>query len=171
MGGPPRVLIAGIGNVLRADDGFGPAVIQALEAQGGLPEGVRTLEVGIGGIGLVHELMDGWDALVLVDAMDRGGPPGQVWVLEAEVPEVGPEEQRIGGNDLHEVIPERVLILAKALGVLPAFVRLVGCQPEETETFATELTPVVRQALPGALQAIQSILRELGLPEAVKALP
>src|ERR671934_169318 len=80
----PRILIAGIGNVLRGDDGFGPAVVQALLARGALPRGVHAVELGIGGIGLVHELMDGYDAVVIVDAVDRGGAPGAIHVLATD---------------------------------------------------------------------------------------
>ena len=76
----PRILVAGIGNVLRGDDGFGPAVVQALLARGALPAGVHAVELGIGGVGLVHELMDGYDAVVIVDAVDRGGA---LWVMGA----------------------------------------------------------------------------------------
>lgn len=165
----PRVLIAGVGNVLRGDDGFGPAVVQALEAAGPLPAGVRTVEVGIGGLGLVHELMEGCDALVVVDAVDRGGAPGTLYVLEPEVPEIEtiPEEQRpLVARDLHEIVPGRVLLMARALGILPPLVRMIGCQPGNTEEFALELTPAVRPAVPAALRAIDEFLDALLRPTA-----
>ncbi len=73
-----RVLVAGIGNVLRGDDGFGPAVARALEESYELPAGTHVIELGIGGVGLVHELMEGYDALVLVDAMAGDGAPGSL---------------------------------------------------------------------------------------------
>ena len=49
-------VIAGFGNELRADDGVGLAVIRHIE-RGGVPEGVRCAEVGIGGIAMLHELL------------------------------------------------------------------------------------------------------------------
>src|SRR5919198_693630 len=82
--GVTRVLIAGVGNLLRGDDGFGPAVVERL---GALPAGVHAIETGIGGMALLQELMGGWDGLVVVDAVDRGAAPGSVFVLE---PTVGP---------------------------------------------------------------------------------
>lgn len=159
-----RVVVAGVGNVLRGDDGFGPAVVQALENAGGLPTGVRTVEVGIGGLGLVHELMEGCDALVVVDAVDRGGTPGTLYVLEPEVPEVEaiPEAERpLLARDLHEIVPGRVLLMARALGILPPVVRIIGCQPAETEEFSLELTPAVQRAVPTALRAIGDFLNAL----------
>lgn len=164
-----RVVVAGVGNVLRGDDGFGPAVVRALEEAGPLPAGVRTVEVGIGGIGLVHELLEGCDALVVVDAVDRAGASGSLYVLEPEVPEVVeiPEADRaLLATDLHEVVPGRVLLMAKALGILPPMVRIVGCQPAETEEFSLELTPAVRRAVPAAVEAIRSLLEEAMREEA-----
>ena len=67
-----RVLVAGIGNVLRGDDGFGPAVIEALRNGNGTNR-LRLADVGIGGLALVRELLDGYDALIAIDCMRRGG--------------------------------------------------------------------------------------------------
>lgn len=74
-----RMLIAGVGNVLRRDDGFGVEVARRLatcwrQDSAALPDGVNphVIEVGIGGIHLVQELMVGYDALVIVDAVERG---------------------------------------------------------------------------------------------------
>jgi hydrogenase maturation protease len=162
-----RVVIAGVGNVLRGDDGFGPAVVQALERYGGLPAGVRTVEVGIGGIGLVHELLEGCDMLVVVDAVERGGEPGTLYILEPQVPclESLSDMERAGlAVDLHEVVPGSVLLMARGLGVLPPVVRIVGCQPGETEEFALDLTPPVAGAVSEAVQAIHSLIAQARSP-------
>ena len=68
-----RVLVAGVGNMLRRDDGFGPAVAASLA---GLPPGVAVVETGIGGVALLQELLSGYDGLILIDAVDRGAAPG-----------------------------------------------------------------------------------------------
>jgi hydrogenase maturation protease len=162
--GGRRVLVAGVGNVLRGDDGFGPAVVRALDAEGP-PPGVHTVELGIGGVSLVLELMDGYDALFLVDAVDRRGPPGSLYVLEPELPDVaalpGEEQRRLAG-DLHDAVPARTLLIARASGVLPPVVRIVGCQPAETEELSTELTPAVARAVPRAVHAIRELVATLG---------
>lgn len=156
-----RVLVAGVGNVLRGDDGFGPAVIDALMAAGDLPQGVRAVEVGIGGINLVHELMDGYDVLVLVDAVDRSATPGSLYVLEVTVPDVAaiPALERWGiAADMHEAVPGQALIMAGAVGALPPMIRMIGCQPAETEDFSMELSPCVQRAVPAAVETIRGIL-------------
>lgn len=161
-----RVLVAGIGNVLRCDDGFGVAVASDLQARPDeLPPGTRVVEVGIGGIGLIQELLDGYDALVLVDAVDRQAQPGTVFVLEPEVPDLvglAAEERRVMAADMHELIPSRALVLAAALDVLPPRVRIVGCQPAETDDLSTELSAAVEAAVPRAVAAVLRVARELG---------
>jgi hydrogenase maturation protease len=154
------VLVAGIGNVLRADDGFGPAVVQALEMEGALPPGARTVELGIGGIGLVHELLGGYDALIVVDAVDRGDRPGTLYVLEPDVPEPPARSGAELVTDMHEAVPARALAIARAIGALPPFVRIVGCQPAETEELSLELSPVARRAVPGAIAAVRALVEE-----------
>ncbi len=145
-----RILVAGVGNVLRADDGFGPAVAARL---GPLPPGVEVIETGIGGIALLQELMAGCDGLVLVDAVDRGAAPGTVFVLE---PEVGEAEHV---PDVHLANPERVLTLAKALGCLPPRVAIVGCQAAEIDILGGELSPEVAGALDVAAARVEETVR------------
>jgi hydrogenase maturation protease len=159
-----RVLVAGIGNVLRQDDGFGPAVIHALEQNHLLPEGVRTVELGIGGINLVLELMDGYDALVLIDAVERGKPPGTLFVLDADVskPEdVPPLEAWEWSADSCATLPNKALIIAQAAGALPKEIRIIGCQPGETEEISTELSPAVQKAVGEAVDYVLSYIQHL----------
>jgi len=141
-----RVLVAGVGNVLRGDDGFGPAVTELL---GHLPEGVDVIETGIGGIALLQELMAGCDGLVLIDALDRGDEPGTVTVIEPEIPEA------VHVPDVHLADPNRVLSMAKTIGVLPDRVVIVGCQPVGMDDLGAGLSPQVRSALPTAVARIE----------------
>jgi len=59
-----KILVAGMGNVLRGDDGFGIRVLEELSKNHQFAEEVDLYEAGIGGIGLVQELMNGYDALI-----------------------------------------------------------------------------------------------------------
>lgn len=145
-----RVLVAGVGNVLRADDGFGPAVAARL---GPLPEGAEVIETGIGGIALLQELMAGCDGLVLIDAVDRGARPGTVFLIE---PEVG---EAVHVPDVHLANPERVLTMAKALGALPERILIVGCQPAQIDELDERLTPAVEGAVATAVAKVEETVR------------
>ena len=141
-----RVLVGCVGNVLRGDDGFGPAVAARLT---GLPEGAEVVETGIGGIALLQELLAGCDGLVLIDAVDRGEEPGTVFVIEPEV---------LDGDhipDVHLANPERVLTMAKAMGVLPDRVLIVGCQPAEVDKLEQGLSPAVARAVAVAAARVE----------------
>ncbi len=117
----PRVLVAGMGNDLCRDDGFGIETARRF-AETEMPTGVRVYEAGIGGIGLIQELMDGYEALIILDAVDRGGEPGTVYLLQTQVPqteELSTESKQGFVADMHYTVPSKALTLAQALDVLP----------------------------------------------------
>ena len=145
-----RILVAGVGNVLRGDDGFGPAVVERL---GDLPPGVDTVETGIGGVALLQELLAGCDGLVVVDAVDRGAPPGTLFEL---APEVG---EAVHVADVHLANPDRVLSMARTMGVLPERVRIVGCQPAQVDDLGQGLSPAVEAAVEPAAAVVGRIVR------------
>jgi hydrogenase maturation protease len=142
-----RLLVAGVGNVLRGDDGFGPRVTELLKD---LPEGAEVIETGIGGVALLQEIMMGCDGLILIDAVERGAPPGTVFLITPEI---------LDGEhvpDVHLANPDRVLSMAKTMGVLPDRVMIVGCQPADNmEELDQGLSPEVQRALAIAVTKIE----------------
>jgi hydrogenase maturation protease len=159
-----KILIAGMGNILRRDDGFGVEVARRLAAENTLPGGVRVIEVGIGGIHLVQELMAGYEMLIVIDALHRGSAPGTVHVLTAEVPDLAdwPEVQRQDFlADMHYTTPSKALILAKALGILPPRVFIVGCQPGEVDDLGIGLSELVERATIETIRQIERIVRQM----------
>ena len=158
-----RVLVAGMGNELRGDDGFGVAMTRLLDGRD-LGAEVTVREFGIAGIHLVQELLDGYDALLVIDAVQRGSRPGTLHLLEPEVrdlDQLSPSERRDFLADVHWADPGRALMLAKALGVLPKRVLILGCQPQELDDLSLVLSPAVESALPRAAQEIESALDRL----------
>lgn len=158
----PRVLVAGMGNILRRDDGFGVAVAQRLQGDD-LPSNVTVVEVGTGGISLVQELMapPGYDVLVLLDAVQRDDPAGRVVVLDADVPDLDDFPDAVRRDylaDMHYAVPSRALVLAKALGVLPAQTLIVGCQPQDHEEFEIGLSGPVNEAVEAAVERVKGLL-------------
>ena len=146
-----RMLVAGFGNVLRGDDGFGVEVVRRLQ-DGGAPQGTVCLEVGTGGVALAQELMTPCDRLVIVDAMTRGGKPGDVYVLRVD--QVGAARS----VDLHMAVPARVLELASAMGTLPREVFMVGCEPDVVDDLTMALSRAVRDAVEPALRDVRALL-------------
>lgn len=160
-----RVLVACFGNVLRGDDGVGVAVAGRLCARP-LPAEVRVVEVGIGGIHLVHELLERVDALVVVDAVDYGRAPGTVLVLRPDVCDVTalpPQRRRDELADMHYATPERALMLARALGVLPAATWVVGCQAGDADAYGEGLSPPVAAAVETTTREVLRLVGTLGV--------
>jgi hydrogenase maturation protease len=164
MAGPPpprtRVLVAGIGNVFLADDGFGVEVATLLTREE-LPAGVEVRDFGIRGLALAYELQEGWDAVVLVDAVPRGGEPGTLYVIEPDI-----EDGQMTAMDAHGMDPVKVLGLARSLGSLPPRILVVGCEPEvqmtgEEEDIVMELSAPVRAATVEAVGLVRSVLDDL----------
>lgn len=155
--------MAGVGNVLRGDDGFGVRVVQRLE-QLSLPENVRVVEVGISGIALVQELMGRYDACIIADTADRGGAPGTLYLLEPEIhtPQ-GEDAENLHRElvDMHYADPARALRLAAALGVKPAQVVVLACQPSQLNELTETMTPAVERAVVEAVKIVQELITRI----------
>jgi hydrogenase maturation protease len=151
------VLVAGVGNVLRGDDGVGVLALQLLQSRMGARDNLRFYESGIAGVGLVQQLMDGYDALIILDAVDRNAVPGTVFVIEPTV------ERGVGAAtiDLHLADPRGALRMADALGVRPKRVWIIGCQIKECDELGAELSPAVAKALPEVVRRAHALVDTL----------
>ncbi len=161
------VLVAGIGNLLMSDDGFGVEVVRELAGAGfpAFPEGVEVVDIGIRGMHLAYQLLDGYQALLLIDATERGGRPGELYLLEHDLtadtrsPEV---------PDAHGMTPDAVLALlaslAGASGLEPTAglrrVLVLGCEPATVDD-GIGLSEPVAAALPRAVRAVHNVVAEL----------
>ena len=160
-----KILVAGVGNLLRGDDGFGVAAAHRLLEQQ-LPAEVRVIEVGIGGIHLVQELMELTDSLIVLDAIDFGREPGTVLVVRPEVADVTelPLHRRLDElADMHWSTPERAFVLARALGILPDSTWIIGCQPVDASRLGEGLSPQVARAIEPALGELRTLVTMLGV--------
>jgi hydrogenase maturation protease len=151
-----RILVAGIGNVFRTDDGFGSEVARRLLAMP-WPDGVRVVDYGIRGLHLTYDLLDGWDALVLVDALPEDGGVGGLVLLD-----IGTQTPRGSASvDAHAMDPATVLAtLASLGGRLPPRALLVGCPVADTGD-GMGLTPDVDAAVDEAVRAVHDLVADL----------
>lgn len=161
-----RIMIAGFGNLLRRDDGFGVEVLWRLESLP-VPDEVTTMDVGIGGIHLVQELLrEPADALIVLDTVQMGRAPGTVLVVVPEVVDVDTMsvmERRDVLADMHYATPDRALMLLRAMDALPPHTIVVGCEPVDLDTYEQGLTPVVAGAVDAAAAEVRRAVREYGI--------
>lgn len=160
-----KILVAGVGNCLRSDDGFGVAAAQQLLAEP-MPAELRVVEVGIGGIHLIQELFDRPDVLVVLDAVDLGKRPGTVLVMRPEVADIESlslEARHDQLADMHWASPSRAFMLARALGILPEDTWIVGCQPQNAEMLGEGLSECVSGAVKPAIQELRALVQGMGV--------
>lgn len=155
-----KVLVAGVGNILFGDDGFGLAVIERL-ATNRLPPGVRLLSAGVRGCDLASALLDGFDGAILVDALSRGGTPGTLYVLEPTAAAARVEGAMPLVVDARASGPGRALGLARSAGSRLAWVRVVGCEPTAVDEMSMTLSPPVEAAVETAAMLVTDLLGEL----------
>jgi hydrogenase maturation protease len=153
-----NVLVAGIGNVLRSDDGFGVEVARQLAAEA-LPPGVSVADFGIRALHLSYALLDPPRLLLVVDTYSRGEAPGTLFVVEPSElaePDAAPQV-----GDGHELSLTGVLRSLRALGGEPPPVRLIGCEPACLDE-GMGLSAPVALAVPRAVGLVRrEIEREL----------
>jgi hydrogenase maturation protease len=154
-----RILVAGLGNILKRDDGLGPFVVERLRLLK-LRKNVEVLELGTPGLSLLH-YVEGYDKVIFVDAVQRGGKPGSIYVLKPH--RLVPPAEAVNPRDLHslsihEIGLEKALAIGRALGEMPDDMLIIGCEPEDITTSRIGLTDRVKKAVP---KVIELILKEL----------
>jgi len=150
------VLVAGIGNIFRGDDGFGVEVIRQLSSKD-LPSNVAIRDFGIRGFDLAYALMEPWDLVILVDAIPRGGAPGTLYAVDAETARVAATDQDI---DTHGMTPMRAIELVRSLGGTPPKLLVIGCEPGELggDEGLMGLSAPVADSVIGAVRMIEDRL-------------
>jgi hydrogenase maturation protease len=154
---PPRILVAGIGNIFFGDDAFGVHAARAL-ARRTLPPGVRVIDFGIRGLDLVYALLDGCELAILLDAVPRGEAPGTLFVIEPEPPPNQAPHPHING---HSMDPLQVIATAAAMGGGAGRMLLVGCEPvpiDPTLDIQVGLSPHVAAAIEPAADMVESLI-------------
>ena len=145
-----RLVVVGVGNELRGDDGLGPAVARALQEELEPTLCGRALDCGevpenyLGPIVAAQP-----ETIVLCDAVDFGAEPGAVRVLE-----------------LGEDVPIPISTHNASLGLLAKVLRsesgaevlLLGIQPAGTQ-FGAPLSEAVRRSVVEVVDGLVELMR------------
>jgi hydrogenase maturation protease len=152
----PSVLICGLGNALKRDDGLGPRVISELEKQE-MPEGICLADFGISGFKCSLVIGD-YDKVVFVDAIQMEKEPGQVYrICLTQQDLIESPSLSDFSVSLHESNLERIMATAALLERCPAEIVIIGCEPGETG-FGVGLSQEVEQSID---QIIELVLAEV----------
>ncbi|MGQ5637861.1 MULTISPECIES: hydrogenase maturation protease [unclassified Streptomyces] len=136
-----RVVVIGVGNTLRGDDGIGPAVVEAL--RGRVPDDT-VLAVSDGEPARMLDLWRDADAVVVVEALRiRPARPGELHTLTPAETAGHPR----GTASTHAFGLGECLALAEALDQLPPRLVVHAMEVAEVELGAG-LSEAARSALP-----------------------
>ena len=148
------MLLLGVGNPMRGDDGIGPEVAARIARLGLLD--VEVAEE-TGPLALLDHLRrtPGHQVVVVVDATPPGTEPGRVRVLEVRTDPLTRSGRRLGSHGLGVL---DAVELARSLGLLPPRLTLVGVEALSAR-LGTGLSIPVRERIDDAVHAVVDALR------------
>jgi len=147
-----EILIAGVGNKLFGDDGFGPEVIDYLESHYAIPENVCLADVGTGIRKILFTITISDirpKVIVVIDAVDKGRKPGEIFDISLEeIPEI-----KIDDFSMHQVPSSNLLKELKDFCSVKVIIK--ACQIESIpETMQSGLSEPLKKAVPLMGQSI-----------------
>lgn len=156
QGSEGSVLIIGVGNEFRGDDGAGLVVSRRLKALD--LKGVRFVEIEGDGTA-VMAAWKGADAVILVDAVYSGAGPGTVHRLEAHA---RPVPGTFFHRSTHAINLADAVELARSLGELPPHLVVYGIEGRSFEAGAG-LSPEVERAVQEVVGAVVGEVGAMGM--------
>jgi hydrogenase maturation protease len=142
------LLVLGLGNVLLADDGLGPAAVARIQRDFEVPAGVLVADGGTLGLALLA-LIGESDHVIMADAIRHDAPAGSLVRIEGD--EVAPAvRERLSP---HQVGVADLLDAARLAGCYPLSVTLLGLVPE-TIDLSVERSAVVERNLSALVEEI-----------------
>ena len=148
-----EILIAGCGNKLFGDDGFGPEVVEYLIKHYSVPESICLLDVGTSIRKILFTLTLSEprpEVIVIIDAVDKGRKPGENFEISLEdIP-----EEKIDDFSIHQVPSSN--LLKELQDLCSVNVRVMACQIKTIpETIQSGLSDPVKKAVPLMAQKIK----------------
>ena len=140
-----KVVIVGIGNTLRGDDGFGPALIERLRGK------VRAvcLDAGSAPENLTGKIVkEKPDTILIVDALHLGIAPGEYEILKKD-------EIVKSGLSTHDISPTMFIEYLESQTC--ANIYMLGVQPKDI-SFGREMSDSVKKTLEEIAQRLQRLV-------------
>ncbi len=141
-----KILIAGCGNKLFGDDGFGPEIVDYLTDHYSIPENICLLDVGTGIRKILFTISLSEPRpkeIVVIDAVDKGRKPGEIFDISIdEIP-----AEKIDDFSIHQVPSSN--LLKELQDLCSVKVRIMACQIKTIpETMQSGLSEPVKKAVP-----------------------
>ena len=148
MSGLSPILVIGVGNDYRSDDGIGLTIVRTLKAKE-LPE-ILCLESGGDGI----SLMETWSnahKVILIDAISSGAQPGIIYRFDALAQSI---PASYAFSSTHAFGVAEAIQLARTLDQLPASLIVYGIEGKKFAA-GTELSPEIEHAVSEVVERVR----------------
>jgi len=156
------IVVIGIGNRYRRDDGSALLVLEALT--GRLSAGIPVVDSD----GDPTHLLDAWtgaDLVVVIETVRDGRPPGTVAVVEDDAL-LGASDASGRNQGSHSLGLLEAIALGSAVGRLPGRLRVVGIEPEDLG-WGDRVT----DAIAGSIETAAALVLDIVLAEEARSLP
>jgi hydrogenase maturation protease len=146
----PRIVVIGVGNLLRRDEGIGIHVIKALQEMD-LSSEIKLIDGGTSPDIIAYTRIG--DKIIIIDAAKAGGEPGSVYRFMPD--DLAGDKRTLASA--HELGVIENLKLMGLTGNEPSEVIIIGIEPKNTD-WGTELSPELKNRLN---PIVKVVLREI----------
>lgn len=155
-----NIVIIGVGQTMRGDDGAGPAAVKAWVER--YPQTLGTTQIRteieeLPGLSLLS-LLQGSDAAIIVDAVQSNNNPGTLHLIQDDTKFLSHEK----AQSAHNLGVQETLALARLLRLddLPELITIIGIEVENV-ALGENLSINVQNAIPKAVDLIEKQLQSL----------
>ncbi|MGL1930721.1 MAG: HyaD/HybD family hydrogenase maturation endopeptidase [Desulfotalea sp.] len=153
-----KIGIAGIGNYILRDEGFGVHVVKYLQDNYIFPDNVDLQDVGTAGI-YMAPFLEACDPIFVIDVVDIEGEPGSFHYFELKDVKAGNIHMRMSP---HQIGLLEILEVCKLRDQAPEHVEFYTVIPKEL-TESIELSDEVAERMVDVSEMILKRLDELGV--------
>lgn len=161
-----KIGIAGIGNLLLRDEGFGVHVVHYLQNNYDFPENIDIQDVGTAGI-YMAPFLEACDPVLVIDVVDIAGEPGSFHFYSLQDVKAGTFQTRMSPHQLGLL---EIVEVCKLRGEAPEQVEFYTIIPKEL-TESIELSDVAEARMVEVSEMILKRLDELGVQYTKKDVP
>lgn len=153
-----KIGIAGIGNFILRDEGFGVHVVHYLQENYSFPDNVEIQDVGTAGI-YMAPFLEECDPIFVIDVVDIAGEPGAFHFFNLNDVKAGNFQTRMSPHQLGLL---EILEVSKLRDAAPEQIEFYTVIPKELEE-SIELSDVVEQRKVEVAEMILARLAEMGV--------
>jgi hydrogenase maturation protease len=153
-----KIGIAGIGNFILRDEGFGVHVVHYLQENYSFPDNVEIQDVGTAGL-YMAPFLEECDPILVIDVVDIAGEPGSFHFFTLDDVKAGNFQTRMSPHQLGLL---EILEVSKLRDAAPEQIEFYTVIPKELEE-SIELSDVVEQRKVEVAEMILARLAEMGV--------